>query len=385
MIHLITGVPGSGKTYFAVDLIYKEITSKNPKYSKIYTNINLNFDKCNKIKKDFVKSLNLDDLLKRIEEDYRLSKLFKNNQLVDEETGELITDYDSYVRGKLKLFEPYEHSLIILDECHLYFTDKQDPKMLRFLSYHRHFDIDMYLITQNKSLINRKYLAFIENLYVGVNPSKRFFSKQFVYKHFASYQEYKNNLVGKIKLNFNKKIASCYNSGSTKIYKSLSSKLIIPLIIGIVTIYFFFLAFRNYISCKNPFGCPVKTHQSTHKIHTEALSSTSKSPKNRQIKREKKEDFAQNYSLNITDYQYLYQLQCFKIKCIVNNEFSISYYLIKTLSNLSDTRIIYEIKTSMGRIVYLATNIDLSKFNNNQQFGGKDDEKDNNSIIPFNK
>ena len=108
MIYLVTGVPGSGKTYFAVHYIYTQLTSKNPKYQNIYTNINLNFEKCNKIKKDFVKPLILDDLLKRIEQDYLLSEKFKNNDLFDEETGEQVTDYDAYVRGKLKLFEKYE-------------------------------------------------------------------------------------------------------------------------------------------------------------------------------------------------------------------------------------------------------------------------------------
>ena len=257
MIYLITGVPGSGKTYFAVNFIYQELISKKPKYSKIFTNINLDFKKCDKIKKDFVKPLVLDDLLKRIEKDYLLSEKFKNNELINDETGEQITDYDAYVRGKLKLFNEYEHSLIILDECHLYFTEQLDPKMLRFLSYHRHFDIDMYLITQNKSLINRKYLAFVENMYIGINPSKRLFSKVFVYQLYASWKEYKSNLVGKERLKFDKKIAELYNSGSTKIKKSFASRLIIPVVIASIFLYLFYNGIKNYISCRHFTSCSV--------------------------------------------------------------------------------------------------------------------------------
>ena len=38
MIELLTGVPGSGKTYFAVDRLAKEYAKKN---RPIFTNINL--------------------------------------------------------------------------------------------------------------------------------------------------------------------------------------------------------------------------------------------------------------------------------------------------------------------------------------------------------
>jgi zona occludens toxin len=380
MIYLITGVPGSGKTYFAVHFIYDQLTSKNPKYQKIYTNINLDFEKCNKIKKDFVKPLVLDDLLKRIEQDYLLSEKFKNNELFGEDTGELITDYDAYVRGKLKLFEEYEHSLIILDECHLYFTEQVDSKMLRFLSYHRHFDIDMYLITQNKSLINRKYLPFVENMYIGVNPSKRLFSKVFSYKLYASYKEYKSNLVTTVKLKFDKKIADLYNSGSNKIHKSLVSKILIPLIFLIFFLFLFYKGVSNFISCGSFFTCS-KTHTKTTK---KTLSNNSNHYQKKHVNSDiSKKRYNVNIDDDISDYQFLYQLTCFKLKCIVNNQFSISYYFIKTLPNISNTKIVYEISTFQGKILFLATNLDLSKFNPNQNFyGGKKDEKD--SILPFN-
>jgi len=369
MIYLITGVPGSGKTYFAVYKIYQELTSKNPKYKKIYTNINLNFKKCDSVKKDFVKPLNLDDLLKRIQKDYELSELFKNNQLYDEKTGELVTDYDSYVRGKLKLFEPYEHSLIILDECHLYFTEKVDPKMLRFLSYHRHFDIDLYLITQNKSLINRKYLAFVENMYIGVNPSKRLFSKVFVYQLYASWKEYKNNLVGKEKLKFDKKIASCYNSGSNKIPKSFASRVLLPVFLGIVLIYFAYNGVKNYISCGS-FNCPDK------KIIKKPVKENVISNHFNQEVKNKKNDVVLNSDV-LEDYKYYYQIVCFKDKCIVNNDFSISRYFIEILPEISNTKIYYIKNSLSNKTYYLATNVDLNKFN------GGYNEKDTNDTSVF--
>ena len=396
MINLITGVPGSGKTYLAVKFIYDELHSKNPKYKYIYTNINLNFEKCNKKKKDFVKPLNLDDLMQRIEKDYQLSELFKRNKLFYYDFSNivfstfmpsffyikpyvfslkkiLITDYDSYVRGKLKLFEPYEHSLIILDECHLYFDSNTDSKLLRFLSYHRHFDIDLYLVTQNKSLINRKYLAFVENMYIGENPSKRLFSKVFVYKLYASYKEYKNNLVSKEKVKFNKEIASCYNSGSTKIRKSLAYKLLIPLILVSLFTFFAFKALTNKFRCGH-FICLNSNTNSKSVV-------VSSSPKLRNnVKKVVRSDFnnLRNHYVSLADYKFYYIFECFKQKCILNHSFSVSKSLLIFILHSSRHVLIAVDNSKLQSTYYLATNFDLFKFLRTQ--GGYNDEKNNQNI-----
>ncbi|EDM22858.1 zonular occludens toxin domain-containing protein [Caminibacter mediatlanticus] len=373
MIYLITGVPGSGKTYFAVNFIYEQINLKEPKYKKIYTNINLNFNKCNKIKKDFVLPLDLDDLISRIEKDYELSELFKQNKLFDEETGEIVRDYDKYVRDKLKLFEPYEYSLIILDECHLYFTDKQDPKLLRFLSYHRHFDIDMFLITQNKSLINRKYLAFVENLYKGVNPSKRFFSKNFVYKVYGGYQEYKNNFVYNYRLKFNPKIASCYNSGSTKIPKSLSYKLIIPLILLIVFVFLIFKGYTNHLKCGHLICTEKKLNfNSEVKINN---NNNLKEIKVNDSKNEKSSNKILFDSPKLDEFKFFYKFTCFEYKCISQDgSIIIEKSFIDNLNRYSDT-FITSFFTGSTQTYFVATNFDLRKFM------GVNYEKDNNSSM----
>jgi len=367
MINLITGVPGAGKTYLAVKFIYENLTSKNPKYKSVFTNINLDFKKCDKIKKGYVKSLNLDDFLQRIEKDYELSELFKNNQLFDEETGELITDYDSYVRDKLKLFEPYKHSLIILDECHLYFTSSTDDKLLRFLSYHRHFDIDMYFITQNKSLINRKYLAFVENMYVGQNPSKRLFKKVFVYKLYASYVERKENYVGKEKYKFDLKIANLYNSGSTKINKTFSLRLILPVIILSLIVLFGFIAFKNYLTCGSVFGCS----KHIQKSNVGALPHTSKFTENTQIN---KSHFVQNSYSDVSDYQFYYKIVCFKYKCIANTKYDFSRNFLDFLKKHS--KVFVDEISFPFETLYIATNFDLSKFQ-----GGKSESNSSNSFF----
>ncbi len=355
MINLITGVPGAGKTYFSVNIIYRELISKDSKYKKIYTNINLDFEKCNKIKKDFVFQLNLDNFLSEIDKDFELSNLFKSNALFKED-GSLVSDYDSYI-SEIGLFKDYEDSLIILDECHLYFTSSVSDKLLRFLSYHRHFKIDMDLVTQNKSLINRKYLAFIENMYIGQNPSKRLFSKVFVYKLYASYKEYSSNYVGKEKLKFDKKIASLYNSGSNKINKSFSSRLLIPFFILAVIAILFFIAFKNYVSCGSVFGCS-HTSKSVKNYNLNKSSVSARPTRDVKVNSNSYSDTT-DYD-DLSSYNFYYKVVCFKYKCIVNNNYIISRNFLnffKKRSKVLTDEIVYPYET-----IYLLTNFDLSKF-----------------------
>ena len=293
MIDLITGVPGSGKTYYAVDKIYKLITSKEKKYKHIFTNINgLDLKKCSELanEPDYVLSFEFIDLKKDIdleysfhqkaketsadvaplkinfiektEKEYNLlldgdqikynkEKLaFEENQKIlskKSEITQLKENYDDYVKSQ-GVYSLYSDSLIIIDECHLYFEDKQDEKLIRFLSYHRHFNIDLDIITQNKNLINKKYLSFIETMYVAYPASKRFFSKSFRYKKYASYQEYHANIMGNTSLKLTEKIFTLYSSGSNVISKSILSKLLLPIFVGIIFVIVAFYLITNSLS-----------------------------------------------------------------------------------------------------------------------------------------
>ena len=178
MVDLVIGVPGSGKTYFAVDRLYKLITSESKRYKHIYTNINgLNYQKCNEIANipDYVKPFEFDDLNTHIIDEYnffieqrekKTKKIPKIALKTDDNTLELpkiedepIVDYDEACKQS-GIYAPFLDSLIIIDECHLYFEDKTDEPKIRFLSYHRHFNIDIILITQGKNLIHKK-ISFV--------------------------------------------------------------------------------------------------------------------------------------------------------------------------------------------------------------------------------
>lgn len=302
MIDLITGVPGSGKTYYAVNQIHDLIIAKEKKYKHIFTNINgLDLKKCNELSNEFyyITIFEFMDLQKDIDLEYAYhqeSKLITNeyekiplkfdksfdyvseenlkfytkeqlkkyetekeefeNQKLEHENylnkkqrqkereTQLKEDYDNYVKSK-GLYQKYQDSLIIIDECHLYFELKPNDKLIRFLSYHRHFNIDLYLITQNKNLISKLYLSFIETMYVAYPASKRFFSKSFRYKKYASYQEYHANIMGNTSLKLTEKIFSLYSSGSNVVGKSILSNMLLPIFIVILISFFAFYLLQD--------------------------------------------------------------------------------------------------------------------------------------------
>ena len=321
MIDLITGVPGSGKTYYSVYRIFDLITAKEKKYKHIYTNINgFDYELANKLanEPDYVKHFEFADLRSHMETEYiyymeskdsiaKTARLkepvkpdfivphdifdllpddkkeqvnieyqalidqydkdlisyknqLKQNKSVNERLSDLKKDYDNTVKNA-GVYDIFIDSLIILDECHLYFEERSDDVIIRFLSYHRHFDIDMYLITQNKNLVNKKYLSFIETMYVAYPASKRIFSKAFRYKKYASYQEYHANIMGTISFTLKKKVFELYSSGSNTIGKSYFSKMALPVLIVFMLSVFAYIYLNHSLSPDKPVNpAPTQKH-----------------------------------------------------------------------------------------------------------------------------
>jgi len=237
---LIVGVNGSGKTYKALHELYNLVIAKDKKYKHIYTNINgLNYERINELAgiADYVKPFEFDDLYTHIvdEYDFFVSQKQKRSRPAIEISTPVI-DYDAKCK-EMGYYAPFLDSLIIIDECHLYFESKEDAHKIRFLSYNRHFNIDTIFITQNKNLISKKYLSFFECMYIALSGAKRFWSSRFRYRKYASYQEYHSNIVGTSSLSLDKNIASLYNSGSTNITKSAAKKFLLPVVIGFFSLW----------------------------------------------------------------------------------------------------------------------------------------------------
>lgn len=231
MIQLNTGVPGSGKTYFVVKQIVDIAKDKKSKYKKIFTNINgLKYEELNKINSNLVfESLYFDDLLEEIEKEFLFYS--KNKKL---------HNYDDTIK-ELGILSKFYDSLIVIDECHT-LLDSSDS-MKRFITYHRHWNIDLILITQAKSELDKVYLRNVENLIVAQAPAKRFLNFGFRYFYYSSTSEFKTNLYQKQTIFLSKNYSKYYDSGSSKLSKSQFLRFLVPIFLMGFASYFFYQKF----------------------------------------------------------------------------------------------------------------------------------------------
>ena len=183
MLLYITGIPGSGKTAFAVSKI---LSSKR---SIIYTNINQ--FKFNLLEN--VKPLDWELLYVNI---IKLYEKVKNDKVSDK----ILKEYAK----ELGFFD----CVFFIDECQEYF-DKNDKVLIWWLSYHRHLNQDIYLITQNLSLLFTKYKAFCEVCYRAKPSLLRFKKNVLVYNKYVSTRMYKNEKFGEDKIDL-KKVEKAY-------------------------------------------------------------------------------------------------------------------------------------------------------------------------------
>lgn len=237
MIELLTGVPGSGKTYFAVDRLARAYAKKD---RPIFTNINLRipFD-------DILQPLDVKDFHSFCKKEMEFFELYREEQSQKRKDDPEYDEADNYDEA-LKtsgLLDKYGNALILWDECHND-LDARDPAYVRWMSYHRHFEgMDVFLITQNLSLIDRKYKGFIDTYYFGVNAAKRLFSTTFKYRVYTDHKQYEKFWIEDISLASNKKIFDLYDSGHYKVNRSAALKKLAP----IFAIIFFIAIFAKYV------------------------------------------------------------------------------------------------------------------------------------------
>lgn len=130
MIHLITGVPGSGKTLLSLKLVTDQFYDYDPKLSEF------------KLKKQFqdftlitnIEDLNLDHL--------NLNDILKKSNM----------SFDQFftVPYQEKVHQKYKRILYIIDEAQFFiprFFKNKDT--VYYFDYHRHFGDDIYLVTQH--------------------------------------------------------------------------------------------------------------------------------------------------------------------------------------------------------------------------------------------
>ena len=241
MITLLTGFPGSGKTYYAVEKIYSLLTDPNPsEIDIIYSNINgLDFNAFPNSAIDFQK-LDLDDLYNYLTMLYNIYKVAKNSDNVDDELIKFAKE-----RG-------YYRAYFVFDECHDFFS-KDDPIKIFWLTYHRHIFQEILLLTQNKTLINSKYRA-VPEIFIEAQPrSKKLFSKQLTYKKFSSFAMRKSDFFEKSSLTTQKEVFQLYASGNMSNQKSILSRYLKFILGGFVfMIFLFYYLFSNLTKTPPP-------------------------------------------------------------------------------------------------------------------------------------
>lgn len=148
MLRLVTGKPGSGKTYYAVSYLTKTYCE---------------FDHISNewvLKPDYLVISNIDNL--RIDH-WNLQKL------IDDKGLENVFSVD-FVES---LSKQYKRVIFIVDECQRYFPAKSEAKIPNsvwfFFEYHRHYGIDLILCSQHASSVSRRVVNVAET-YIEASP-----------------------------------------------------------------------------------------------------------------------------------------------------------------------------------------------------------------------
>ncbi len=297
MVFFLTGVPGSGKTYYLVDYAEKQINKVDKKTNeKLYLQVVHNISG---YKNGFYVDFETDYLPKIIELNaYYMSikKDINKDDLLIKKAEDL---------GLYKI-------LLIVDECHLYFINDFSEKgkvryyaLLWFISYHRHLYIDIVLATQNLSLVDYKFKAFAEYFVKAIPASMRFninpFSApKFTYNYFPDSKMWNETKYKTEKIMAEKKIFDLYTSGDAvkkqKVYLQTLGLIALSLL---AMAFLWFLFQRSFVSAGS--SAP-KTHQKqapeSTQINKPSVTNTdtashSKSHLNRQnIKKKEILDFA---------------------------------------------------------------------------------------------
>jgi zona occludens toxin len=262
MIRIVVGLPGSGKSYYAAWLILEEMKKSyrhwqrgtQPRYVAVWTNLEGLRGGV------FVKKLDLkklEELWKWEMETYKSADTTPPNDKVvywwmdkerekdpEEELvgGEVLKDWEGVSKPPIEVTrerfrkEGHWRALFVIDEAHTYFKVAR-PWVLRWVSFHRHYDQDLIFIVQDLSQLDRRIVALAMEIIEAVNPLLRIGNK-FHYRRYAgNYISYRRtNLVQRFSLPKDPEVFNLYESGGYITPKTIMWKpiLIVLFSIGMV-------------------------------------------------------------------------------------------------------------------------------------------------------
>jgi len=334
MVTLVTGFPGSGKSFYAVDKIFNilNLTDKmSENIEVIYTNINgIKFDYFPDSKIQF-KKFNDSEFYLYLAELYTLYELNKNDDSVDDKLIEL-----SKQKG-------YHNALIVFDECHDFFSN-QDKYKIFWLTYHRHLYHEIILLTQNKTLIHSKYRA-IPEIFIEAQPrSKKIMNNSLSYKKYASFSMRKADYFGKDVLKARQEVFDLYQSGNKSNQKSILSKYLKLIVVFIIIVFSaFYYILNSFKSEEKVISKPKESTINKRISHSSGTKEMIQEPS-----RKKQNTFATSFL-------------CTKFNgCIYKNKSYPYVYVRKfidnTKSKIIHTDFIYKSKDRKNHVMYLYVN-----------------------------
>jgi len=228
MIVLYTGVPGSGKTYLAVKTISDLLKNKD---NIVLSNVEgFRFERF------------------KLYRDYQINRM-TDTTFISVETGTYIDitpelekrgasffDYN-YIKKYLST-ERFENKNIFffIDECQRYLSrNLRDPEIIYFFDYHRHWGLDIYLMSQASYKICPEIVALTEYELRAV-PASLKFKNMFVYKRLIN-----NDILGRQILKRDKRIFSLYKSFNVQ-----NDNIKMPKILFAIPVFFVFAIFALF-------------------------------------------------------------------------------------------------------------------------------------------
>ena len=185
--------------------------------------------------------------------------------------------------------------------------------MIWWLTYHRHLYQDIYLITQNLSLVDSAYKKIAEFFYKAVDGSKRLFSRRFKYVQFNSPTMYqKRDIVvgGGVSLKFNPEVYKLYHSGNDTKHKSYLKYYFLVSFFLIVIIIVLFSFFKDYFTPSTSDKNSVSASKSI------PIQNSFKTPASVS---------APDVNTSISQIQYFYEIHCVYNDCKIEGYSSFSY------------------------------------------------------------
>lgn len=320
MITYLIGNPGSGKTYYAVFMIYQTFLfepkktfltkfvkpKEKPNYSYCYTNINeFKFELSDKFKK-----FDFDEFYLSLRNLYALYK-----------TGAT----DNEVNEKAKELNLYG-CVFVLDECHNFFKDKKDEILVWWLTYHRHLYQDIYLITQDLTLVNNEYKRIAEKFYRAVDSSRRLFSKKFRYEVYASFRLYKKDQLEIINIPFLEEVFNLYHSGQSSNKKSfVRFYFLLAVLVFIFLLLYFYFIVMSMFEVEKPVDENIPTDDKIHVPASQTQSSSSLFYDNKKPK---------DNNIELPEI-YVYNISCLNNNCHFDDDYRL--YPFSLITYISST------------------------------------------------